>query len=192
MIGHINSELGAVPRPSIKIVSDIDDTLFRALVDRSYPKNVVYPGARAFHNAFHPKRMLEDRIAFLSARFDALDFWTIRQLKSKGYRRVTTVFANNIELTADDMHKGKVEGFNIYRQFYPDFRYDRQYVGNGNSPSSAADAFVSSFVLVGDSGQGDIQFMKDVLADRKKSIALALIHDVVVDGKPQSSPETSG
>jgi phosphatidate phosphatase APP1 len=52
ILSHFEAEaadvrLGTRPKP-IKVLSDIDDTLFSSFLDKRYPKHIVYPGVRQF------------------------------------------------------------------------------------------------------------------------------------------------
>ena len=50
-LGHFRSEAENIARdgpPPVKVLSDIDDTIFAVLHDRRYPLNTVYPGVKAF------------------------------------------------------------------------------------------------------------------------------------------------
>lgn len=121
---HLEAELGGGARPRLKLVSDIDDTLFASQHDRSYPhRRQPYPGARAFHYAFGLKRPIWDLVAFLTARPEGVDGAARRQTRAQldqvGYGRATLLMA---EVEPVDLVRDKLANYRAYRQFYPDYR----------------------------------------------------------------------
>jgi hypothetical protein len=60
----------APPQNSIKVLSDVDDTMYANLLDRRYPPKTLYPGVLAFYDALkhEPVPTLATPVTFLSAR----------------------------------------------------------------------------------------------------------------------------
>jgi hypothetical protein len=54
----------------VKVLSDVDDTLYANLLDRRYPPKTLYPGVLAFYDALkrEPFNALSTPVTFLSAR----------------------------------------------------------------------------------------------------------------------------
>jgi hypothetical protein len=68
---HILEHFRKAPRQGgIKVLSDVDDTLYANLLDRRYPKKTLYPGVLAFYEALkhEPFTTLSTPVTFLSAR----------------------------------------------------------------------------------------------------------------------------
>jgi hypothetical protein len=69
--GSILAHLRKAPRlAGIKVLSDVDDTLYANLLDRRYPPKNLYPGVLAFYDALkqEPFNALSTPVTFLSAR----------------------------------------------------------------------------------------------------------------------------
>ena len=67
IIGH----LGTTPPPiGVKILSDVDDTMYANLIDVRYPKNTLYPGVLEFYDAVtrEPFELSTTPVTILSAR----------------------------------------------------------------------------------------------------------------------------
>lgn len=67
----ILDHLRKAPRQGgIKVLSDVDDTLYANLLDKRYPKKTPYPGMVAFYDALkqEPHATLQTPVTFLSAR----------------------------------------------------------------------------------------------------------------------------
>lgn len=67
----ILAHLRKAPRQGgIKVLSDVDDTLYANLLDDRYPKKSLYPGVLAFYEALkqEPRATLLTPVTFLSAR----------------------------------------------------------------------------------------------------------------------------
>lgn len=65
------AHLRQAPRQGgIKVLSDVDDTLYANLLDKRYPKKTLYPGVLAFYDALkrEPHATLATPVTFLSAR----------------------------------------------------------------------------------------------------------------------------
>jgi hypothetical protein len=120
---------GRKPR-QIKVISDIDDTAFASLNDKSFPRGDLYPGLIAFATAFNATRALSSSIAFLSARpagfQDIMRMWTQHTLKTKGLVDVTVIAADQLTLSHAKMAEGKLRSYVAYKRFYPDYEYDRR------------------------------------------------------------------
>lgn len=155
----------------VKVLSDIDDTCMSSLFDNSFPSGIPYPGLLSFYHAVDIGP-IEDtldcgEIVFLTARPGFLGAMTHKKLAKYGFRRptlltgsVSTIFSNS------SMAKKKYENYQAFRQLWPECR----------------------FVFCGDSGQGDIELGRYMLAepDAKEHVAGIFIHDVISkDGKPK-------
>lgn len=170
ILHHIRAE--AEPRQDLKILSDIDDTLYRNWKDERYPKRpdpssgkpYLYPGVRAFY--------VELDILFGGGEPSDLTFLTARPGDRAGvgegitrghlsdlgfsYAKVTTGSLDGL-LTHERMAERKYEGFRELRSLYPEYR----------------------FVFCGDSGQGDAIAGKKMMAHAGGGMHSVFIHDVI-------------
>src|SRR5687767_8370629 len=71
VLAHISTEAASLPQRDLKVLTDIDDTIYANLKDRRYPKKTVYPGVRAFYDELDHGPDGEGRIGdvvFVTAR----------------------------------------------------------------------------------------------------------------------------
>ncbi len=166
ILDHIRVE--ATPRTDLKILSDIDDTLYRNWKDTRYPKSKEprpYPGVLAFYReldlAFSADGEPRD-LTFLTARpGDRVGIGegiTRKHLAAFGlsYAKVLTGDFGHL-LTHELMAEKKYMGFIEYRKVFPEY----------------------SFVFCGDSGQGDAIAGGLMMEHPGGSVRGVFIHDVV-------------
>ncbi len=170
ILAHFQRE--AVPRPDLKILSDIDDTLYRNWKDDRYPtekhpetkKPYLYPGVRAFYH--------ELDVAFSGGEPSDLAFLTARPGDRAGlgegitrghlaalglsYAKVLTGDLAHLA-THEAMAEKKYAGFIEYRKLFPEY----------------------GFVFCGDSGQGDAIAGKAMMGHPGGGMRAVFIHDVV-------------
>lgn len=164
----------------IKVLSDIDDTLFASGgppggVDRVYPRGFIYPGVIEFYLELMRGGGTDSSITFISARpsvgqgmtegatYKRLQkIWNERKIPSPTPNllpgSLLSSTRSTIPLVGDMRHiaEKKFKSFMEYSSIYPE----------------------AKFVFVGDNGQGDVQtaqMMRDRLPDR---VLAAFIHDV--------------
>ncbi|MDI1443080.1 phosphatase domain-containing protein [Polyangium sp. 6x1] len=160
--------VAAAPRADLKVLSDIDDTLYPNWKDDRYPRAKEprpYPGVRAFYNeldlAFSPTEALGD-LTFLTARpGDRVGFGegiTRKHLAALGlpYAKVLTGDFGHLA-THDLMAEKKYASFIEYRKLFPEY----------------------AFVFCGDSGQGDAIAGARMMAHPGGGMRAVFIHDVV-------------
>lgn len=170
ILAHIEAE--AAPRADLKILSDIDDTLYRNWKDPRYPagphpvtkKPVLYPGVRAFYReldvAFSPGGLGD--LTFLTARpgdrAGIGEGITRRHLDAVGlsFAKVLTGDFGHL-LTNELIAEKKYASFVEYRRLFPEYR----------------------FVFCGDSGQGDAIAGERMMKHPGGGMLAVFIHDVV-------------
>ncbi|SPR00096.1 unnamed protein product (mitochondrion) [Plasmodiophora brassicae] len=139
----------------ILAISDIDDTLYASIHDRSFPARVLYPGMTTFLRALAQRP--GGGVVFLTARPRAVTLFTHKQLERMGVETSTVVSGSFFHLASHaQMAALKFESFTSLEKFYPEFR----------------------FVFVGDSGQGDVR-LAEMMLKSSSHVKLVLIHDVV-------------
>lgn len=163
ILDHLAEEAG--PR-RLKILSDVDDTLYLNWVDRRYPKKTVYPGVVALYGALDrgpgdPPDPTGD-LVFVTARPDDRLGWMERQtfenLRGAGLTNVTVLCGDFAHLVGNErIAQGKHRNFVRYSQLYPE----------------------ADFVFFGDSGQGDVSFGRRMRASHPERVRGVFIHDVV-------------
>lgn len=148
-----------------KVLSDIDDTFYANWIDKSYPKQTVYPGVLQFYQELDlgDKRTGRDGDkVFVTARpgerSGTIKDYTIQSLSQRGVAGAT-VLAGSLShlMSKEKIAEMKYTNFQQYRELYPE----------------------SPFVFIGDSGQGDVQFSEAMLATPAGNVQAAFIHDVV-------------
>eukprot|EP01097_Dermamoeba_algensis_P000949 TRINITY_DN1352_c0_g1_i1.p1 TRINITY_DN1352_c0_g1~~TRINITY_DN1352_c0_g1_i1.p1 ORF type:complete len:620 (+),score=96.96 TRINITY_DN1352_c0_g1_i1:134-1993(+) len=155
----------------VKVISDIDDTLYCQLLDRRWPTGTIYPGIRSFYRELDVGRDEKGRVGdlvFLTARPGGykgmIENYTHKMLTSFGLHTRPTVLCGSTAYFVGNnrIATKKYENFVQYKSLFPEY----------------------SFVLVGDSGQGDATLCERLLQD--SSLYAAFIHDVVhVKGTPR-------
>lgn len=166
LVSHLATAADGLAERQLRVLSDIDDTVYSSLHDPRYPKGTAYPGVHALHAAFGRSAGVDPTtdgvVTFLSARpgdrAGVVESTTIEQLRGQGFERATLLVGTALGLSSHEaMADGKIENFERYRSLYPEYR----------------------FVFVGDSGQGDVAFGRHILATYPNDVVGVLIHDVV-------------
>lgn len=166
LVSHLATADDDLAERQLRVLSDIDDTVYCSLHDPRYPKGTAYPGVHALYTALGQRAGFDPAtdgvVTFLSARpgdrAGLVESATLDQLRGQGFERATLLVGTALGLRSHDaMADGKIENFELYRSLYPEYR----------------------FVFVGDSGQGDVAFGRHILANYPDDVAAVLIHDVV-------------
>lgn len=155
----------AVPQQrGLKVLSDIDDTLYANWKDKRFPAKTLYPGVTAFYRALvqepAPPASL---VTFITARPDErsglIEGLTHNSLRRRAELEHITILSGsvlNLHSNAAIARK-KIANFEAYADLFPEYR----------------------FVFVGDSGQGDAVLAAAMLESRPESVPACFIHDVV-------------
>ncbi len=163
------------PRDKVRVLSDIDDTLYSSLCDERFRRRTLFPGVLEFYRALSAGVRAHDSgahakgdVTFLSAR--------PRELASLSYSStLNPLFAANASL---------VGGYSLLPA-------PRAYSGIGNVHEVQAFAkfrnFVqyaalypeSDFVFIGDSGQGDLLSGELMLYHQPERLRAVFIHQIV-------------
>lgn len=152
----------------IKVVSDIDDTLFPGWIDKRYPLHIPYPGvstlfARLSRGLAHDANGETARpsITFLTARprgwLSVGRYLTLQHLKSLGVPNVTVLNGSVKGLVSNEKIASlKLDNFSRFAALFPEFK----------------------FVFFGDSGQGDALLASRLLKSCPEQVLATFIHDV--------------
>lgn len=165
ILAHCAREADGAPSGEVKVLSDIDDTIYRNWVDERYPSKAVYPGVRALYRELDVGADEKGRpgdLAFLTARpgdrVGLVEEATIATLGELGVPRFVVLTGALLNLTSNEaIAEGKFEAFERYRRLYPEY----------------------GFVFTGDSGQGDHLLSARLMAERKDVTRAVFINDVV-------------
>lgn len=161
----------AAPSGEVKVLSDIDDTLYRNWCDPRFPSKTVYPGIIGLHReldlglAVTPEGQPSGRrgdLAFITARpverSGVIESQTHATLRTLGVEHAVVLGGDALHLHSNEaIAARKVENFRRYRQLFPEY----------------------GFVFTGDSGQGDAIAGAAMVAEAPEAVKLVLIHDVV-------------
>jgi hypothetical protein len=143
-------------RGARKVLSDIDDTLYANWKDTRYPNGSVYPGVRQLY------RELGGDLVFITARprdrAGVVERATHALLRGHGIDGAT-ILAGSVAkvLTHEAIAEQKLQNFRELSQLYPEHE----------------------FVFIGDSGQGDMAFGRNMRRAEPERVRAVLIHDVV-------------
>lgn len=159
------------PSGELKVLSDIDDTLYRNWCDTRFPSKTVYPGIIGLHReldlglAVTPEGNPSGRrgdLAFITARpverSGIIESQTHATLRTLGVEHAVVLGGDALHLHSNEaIAARKVENFLRYRQLFPEY----------------------GFVFTGDSGQGDAIAGAAMVEAAPDAVKLVLIHDVV-------------
>ncbi|WP_188450373.1 diacylglycerol kinase family protein [Knoellia flava] len=166
ILRHIASEAERVDVPDLHVLSDIDDTLRCALHDDRYPRGTVYPGVIELYRALDAGHAADPEspgdITFVTARpmdpAGLVEQHTRRGLRELGLPPHSVLSGTFTGLRNHDAMAGaKIENFRRFRALMPE----------------------TEVVFVGDSGQGDVEVGRRMIAADRDAVRLVLIHDVV-------------
>lgn len=156
-------------QPYIKLLSDVDDTLYASLHDSRFPKGTLYPGILELHQALQRSSEKNSNslasLTLLTARprdaMGVVERLTQRQLRGKGMSSVTVLGGSFFALRSHGaMAQRKLENFSLYQRLFPEF----------------------DFVFIGDNGQGDLSLGEMMLDLYPKRMSSVYIHDVKQTG----------
>lgn len=154
LITHFRTASQTSHPPLLRVVSDIDDTIYSSLHDHRYPKGTVYPGALALLSALSPLPpvFLTARPELIASLFERV---THRQLSRYGLERCTVLSGNLPGLFGHRrMAEQKARTLTNFQELFPEHR----------------------LIFIGDSGQGDMALAKSLLSRVNSPIERALIH----------------
>ncbi len=138
----------------LRVVSDIDDTLYSSLYDQRYPKGTIYPGVLELLSQLspHPPIFLTARPELPASLFERFTHHQLRRYGIEG----STVLSGNIPglFGHQRMADQKARTLTQYIELYPEFR----------------------FIFIGDSGQGDTAMAHKLLGRKPPPIERAFIH----------------
>lgn len=166
ILGHIAEQAAGVEVPDLHVLSDIDDTLRCALHDDRYPRGTVYPGVVALYRALDAGHAADPEapgdLTFVTARpmdpAGLVEQHTRRGLRNLGLPPHAVLSGTFAGLrNHDSMAGAKIENFRRFRALMPE----------------------THVVFIGDSGQGDVEVGRRMLAADPTAVRLVLIHDVV-------------
>ena len=157
IIKHFHVAAPVIPDPRhrpLRVVSDIDDTLYSSLKDVRYPRGTLYSGVLELFAAASgmPPVFLTARPEFISGIIERL---THRQLRGYGLRQPTVLSGTLPGLLGHRrMAQQKARTLTSYTELYPEHR----------------------FVFFGDSGQADMAFCESLLQTKESVLERAFIH----------------
>jgi hypothetical protein len=162
ILAHIAAEAHASPSGEVKVLSDVDDTFFANWKDDRFPPKTVYPGVRQFYAELdrgpHETPGRAGDLAFLTARPGMFESSTARTLRERGVTLPTILEGSALSCLCNRMIAGKkLDNFERYWALYPEY----------------------GFVLIGDSGQGDVRLAEQMYESAPDAVRGAFIHDVV-------------
>ena len=151
--------------PPVRIISDIDDTLYSSLNDPRFLRGTMYPGLAAFHQELaklgdeDQSRVLD--LILLTARprdgLGLVERFTKRNLHLKGFQKVVILSGSVFSLRSHRaMAEYKLKNFRLYQELYPEF----------------------DFLFIGDSGQGDIVLGESLIREFPSRVRCVLIHNL--------------
>jgi hypothetical protein len=167
VLSHIASAARDLGRVGVKVLSDIDDTVFPMIHERRYPRgHSPVPGSLAFLQALDDgpvdNPLSRGDLTFVTARPEVA--FGLVERSSKDALRKAGIASSSILAgaltnlhTKDAMADGKLGNIARYRRLFPEY----------------------GVVFVGDSGQGDVLVGQRVRAEHPQACPAVFIHDVV-------------
>lgn len=159
LLQHIRREAEGHASDELKILSDVDDTFYRNWVDPRYPPRTVYPGVIRLFTELEGKEIGD--LVFLTGRpgerSEALKSWFRRGLGRLGAPEAGMLTGSLAhQFVRPWIFSRKWRNFERYRRLFPEMR----------------------FVLFGDSGQADPEFIGRALDRYPRQVAAGLVHRV--------------
>lgn len=154
LLEHFRASAAPGKPRQVRVVSDIDDTIYSSIKDKRYPKGTVYPGVLELLSALSPLPpvFLTARPELVASLFERV---THRQLARYGIERCTVLSGNLPGLFGHRrMAEQKARTLTSFCELFPEYR----------------------FLFIGDSGQGDMALAKALLQANHPPIEQALIH----------------
>jgi len=171
VLAHIEREGRRTTRRDLKILSDVDDTLYANWKDRRYPPKTVYPGVLKLYRELDlaPEGVPSPAgdVAFLTGRPGGV----CGLFEDRYHRKLGTKgLDGTVLLTGTCLHQfvhglifsQKWANFELFQGLYSEF----------------------DFVLFGDSGQADPGLLAALVQAHPGRIRAAMIHDVVGTPEP--------
>lgn len=157
ILKHFNTAAEFPKNPKervLRVVSDIDDTLYSSLNDQRHARGKVYDGVLELYAELSPLPPI-----FLTARPEMasslLERLTHRQLRRYGLEKPTVLSGRLTGLMGHRrMAEQKSRTLTSYMEMYPEFR----------------------FIFFGDSGQGDLALSESLLKSSESVLERAFIH----------------
>ncbi len=166
LLAHLATAADGLAERPVRVLSDIDDTIYANWIDSRFPKGTTYPGVITFYEEMARAAGVDPAVrgfaTFISARpgdrTGAVEALTLGTLQERGFPKATMLAGTFAGLTSHEaMADAKYDNLDRYRQVFPEYR----------------------FVFVGDSGQGDATFGERILKDFPDDVVAVFIHDVV-------------
>jgi len=165
ILAHIATQAADLSRDEIKILSDVDDTLYANWKDDRYPSKTVYPGViqlyRELDTGQNPRTGYVGDLVFVTARPSGgglIERRTHASLRKRGIDKATVLSGSFRRVLGNaTIASKKLENFLQYAELFPEY----------------------DFVFYGDSGQGDVRFGQDMLRAHPARVRAVFIHDVV-------------
>lgn len=165
VLGHFAREADNAGTGEVKVLSDIDDTIYRNWVDPRFPAKTVYPGVRALYHELDigaDERGAVGDLGFLTARpgdrAGVVEGETLATLSGLGIARAIVLTGSLGNVTSNEsIAEGKLANFVRYKRLFPEY----------------------GFVFMGDSGQGDAILAGWMMKDHAAATRAVFIHDVV-------------
>ena len=152
----------------LRVVSDIDDTIYSSLKDIRYPKGTIYPGVLELLSQLSPLPpvFLTARPELIASLFERV---THKQMARYGIEKCTVLSGSLPGLMGHRrMAEQKARTLISYRELYPEYR----------------------FIFIGDSGQGDMALAESLLNRRDNVLDHAFIHKLAPDQPGSRSNHT--
>lgn len=172
ILAHVATEAGVVRDQAggpigVKVLSDIDDTVFPMIHERRYPRgHDPVPGVLTFLQALDDGPRDDPAstgdLTFLTARPEValglVESSTKRALRGAGVASSAVLSGGLLHVHSKDaMADGKLANVTRYRRLFPEY----------------------GVVFVGDSGQGDVLVGQRMRAAYPETVPAVVIHDVV-------------
>ncbi len=155
ILDHINREGRLHPCPEVRIITDLDDTIYCNWVDKRFPPKTVYPGVLQLHHELRGDLVVltgrvGDRSGLLERRYR-------RRLGVLGIKELTILTGSLVhQFVHPWIFSKKWANLERHYRLFPEMR----------------------IVLFGDTGQADPEFLSKAARHYGVQVARALLHNV--------------
>lgn len=155
ILHHFQREARLHPSAEFRVISDVDDTVYRNWVDPRYPPRTVYPGVLQLHDELRGDVVL--LTGRVGDRAGILERYYRRRLGALGIKQITMLTGTLVhQFVHPWIFSKKWANLERHYRLFPEMR----------------------MVMFGDTGQADPEFLSQAIEHYGDQVAMALLHRV--------------
>lgn len=163
ILDHFQSQAALHPSSEVRIMSDLDDTIYRNWVDPRFPKRTVYPGVLQLYRELDTQRGGEvGDVVILTGRggerTGIAENYYRRRLGALGIKEITMLTGTFVhQFVHPWVFSRKWANLEKHRLLYPEMK----------------------LVMFGDTGQADPEFISEACEKYPQEVSAGLLHEVL-------------